>query len=84
MTKTLLALAALSMLAACATGPETSTSATSQRARPDDSEFTTGSNIPRRNRLGGDGVSVMTKEEFERARTAGGQGGQGVMPGSTQ
>ena len=26
----------------------------------------------------------MTKEEFERARTAGGQGGQGVMPGSTQ
>ena len=83
MKKLLLAVAALPLVAACASGPETSTNAQA-RARPDDGEFTTGSNIPRRNRMGGDGVSVMSKEEFERARTAGGQGGQGLAPGTAQ
>ena len=85
MKKILLALAALPVIAACASGPETSAGANSaQRARADEGDYTTGSNIPRRNRMGGDGVQVMSKDEFERARTSGGQGAGGLAPGTTQ
>ncbi len=82
MKKTLILLAALpGLLAACASEPTAPTATSSLRQ---EREFTTGSNLPRRNRMGGDGVSVMTPEEFERARTGGGQGAQGLPPGSAQ
>jgi hypothetical protein len=81
MKKILLLVAALpGLLAACATDPNAPVTTTLREER----EFTTGSNLPRRNRMGGDPVSVMTPEEFERARTAGGQGGGGTMPGTAQ
>ena len=81
MKKTLFLIAALpTLIASCATDPN-APATTSLR---EEKEFTTGSNLPRRNRMGGDGVSVMTPEEFERARTAGGQGAGGVMPGTAQ
>ena len=81
MKKTLILLAALpGLLAACATDPNAPVTSSLREEK----EFTTGSNLPRRNRLGGDGVSVMTKEEFDRARTAGGQGAGGLMPGTAQ
>lgn len=81
MKKTLLLVAALpSLVAACATDPNAPVVQTLREEK----EFTTGSNLPRRNRMGGDGVTVMTPEEFERARSAGGQGAGGVMPGSGQ
>lgn len=81
MKRILLLIAALpSFITACATDPNAPVT-TSLR---EEKEFTTGSNLPRRNRMGGDGVSVMTPEEFERARTAGGQGAGGLPPGSAQ
>ena len=77
MKKTLFIIAALpSLIAACATDPNAPVTASLREEK----EFTTGSNLPKRNRMGGDGVTVMTPEQFERARTAGGQGGGGVMP----
>ena len=80
MKKTLFLIAALpSLLASCATDPNAPVAQLRE-----EKEFTTGSNLPRRNRMGGDGVSIMTPEEFERARTAGGQGAQGLPPGSAQ
>ena len=81
MKKTLFLIAALpSLIASCASDPN----APVTQSLREDKEFTTGSNLPRRNRMGGDGVSVMTPEEFERARTSGGQGAQGLPPGSGQ
>ena len=81
MKKTLFLIAALpAVVASCATDPN----APVTQSLREDREFTTGSNLPRRNRMGGDGVSVMTPEEFERARTAGGQGAGGNMPGTAQ
>ena len=61
------------LLSACATGPEAST--TPSASARQEFEFTTGSNIPRRSRMGGDNVTTMTPEEFERGRTGGGPGG---------
>ncbi len=66
-------LAAAALMGACATGPETGIDNSNANARPE-REFTTGSNLPRRNRMGGDPVNVMTPEEFERSRAAAGQG----------
>ena len=81
MKKTLFLIAALpSLLTACASDPN----APVAQSLREDKEFVTGSNLPKRNRMGGDGVQVMTPEEFERARTAGGQGSQGLMPGTAQ
>ena len=70
------------MLSACASGPETAQSASAREQR----EYVTGSNLPQRNRMGGDNVRVMTPEEFDRAREAGGQGDRGVMsqPGAAR
>ena len=80
MKKTLLLIAALpSLIASCATDPNAPVTALRE-----EKEFTTGSNLPRKNRMGGDGVSVMTPEEFERARTSLGQGAGGNMPGTSQ
>ena len=81
MKKTLLLIAALpSLIASCATDPNAPVTASLREEK----EFTTGSNLPKRNRMGGDGVSVLTPEEFERARTAGGQGAGGNMPGTAK
>ena len=81
MKKTLFLMVALpSLLASCASDPNAPVNQTLREEK----EFTTGSNLPRRGRMGGDGVSVMTPAEFERARTAGGQGSQGLPPGTVQ
>jgi hypothetical protein len=81
MKKTLFLIAALpSLIASCATDPNAPVTASLREEK----EFTTGSNLPKRKGMGGDGVSVMTPQEFERARTAGGQGGGGTMPGTAQ
>ena len=72
MKKLFACIAPLALLGACATGPETTTDNTVS-ARPE-REFTTGSNIPRRTRMGGDAVNVLSAEDFERARTSGIQG----------
>jgi hypothetical protein len=81
MKKNLFLIAALpSLLVACASDP----GASSTQTLREEKDFVTGSNLPRRNRMGGDGVSIMTPEEFERARTAGGQGAGGLPPGSGQ
>ena len=71
MKKILFLIAALpSLIASCATDPNAPVTTTLREER----EYTTGSNVPRRNRMGGDGVSVITAEEFERSSTAGGRG----------
>ena len=82
MKKTLLLIAALpSLIASCATDPNAPATASLREEK----EFVTGSNLPKRKgSMGGDGVSVMSSEEFERTRTSGGQGAGGTMPGSTQ
>jgi hypothetical protein len=72
MKKALFALLALpTILGACATGPETEPRQRS--ATRDDNDFVVGSNLPRRNRMGGDHVSVMTPEEFDQAQKSSGQ-----------
>ena len=81
MKKTLLLIAALpSLIASCATDPNAPVTASLREEK----EFVTGSNLPRRGRMGGDGVSVLTSEEFERTRSSGGQGAGGLLPGSAQ
>lgn len=73
MKNLLLGLAAASLLAGgCASVPESNTSGTASARQ--DLEFTTGSNIPRRSRMGGDAVNTMSAEDFDRARTSGIQG----------
>lgn len=69
MKKLLLCAALPVLLPACATGPDAD--AGSHAARRDQNEYVTGSNLPRRNRMGGDNVSSMTPEEFDRQRNAG-------------
>lgn len=72
MKKLLLAAAAVPViLSGCAASPEASAESSARRS---DAEFTTGSNIPRRSRMGGDNVNVMNAEEFEKARAGSGQG----------
>jgi hypothetical protein len=79
MKKALFALVLLpAVLGACATGPEPDPK--QRTATRDDGDFVTGSNLPRRNRMGGDNVSVMSPEEFDRAQKSSGQATLQNMP----
>jgi hypothetical protein len=79
MKKALFALLALpTILGACASGPETDQG---QRRAARDDDYVVGSNLPRRNRMGGDNVSVMTPQEFDQAQKSSGQAASHNMPG---
>ena len=76
MKKLLLCAALASLLAACATGPEADAD-NSAAARREQNDYVTGSNLPRKNRMGGDNVSTMTAEEFARSQAGSRQNGAG-------
>jgi hypothetical protein len=82
MKKLLLCAALPAMVAACATDPEADVG-NSAAARREQNEYITGSNLPRKNRMGGDNVSTMTADEFDRARTSG-PGNAAGTPGGQQ
>jgi starvation-inducible outer membrane lipoprotein len=77
MKKLLLCAALPLVLAACATGPEAD-AGNSAAARRDQNEYMTGSNLPRKNRMGGDNVQSMTAEEFARAQASSPQNAAGT------
>ena len=74
MKKLLLCAALPVLLAACATGPESGADST---PRAEKNEYVTGSNLPRRNRMGGDNVITMSPEEFAKSQGASRQNAAG-------
>ena len=63
------------VLSACASGPEAA-GGVSAAERREQNEFVTGSNLPRKNRMGGDNVTTMSPEELARSQA----GSRGAAP----
>jgi hypothetical protein len=76
MKKLLLCAALPVLLGACATGPESNTGVSASERR-DQNDYVTGSNLPRRNRMGGDNVSTMSAEEFAKSQASSRQNAAG-------
>ena len=76
MKKVFLCAALATLLGACATGPEADAD-NSAAARRDQNDYITGSNLPRKNRMGGDNVSTMSAEEFAKAQASSRQNAAG-------